>query len=577
MKKNKIIISAVSAIFAGVFAVSCTGNFEEMNTNPNEVDPADLPLSAQCSEPLRYCYPPQQNMFQFWGSLTFDWYSGYFCPPHSNFTNVDMGENRGHSGGMYENYYLHIFNNTRKLITMCEEAGNNGLAATFRVVQAYGTLQCTDTYGPIAYSSILSGEYESWYPFDSQQQIFGAMLDDLAKAVADLQGMSADEKTTLATYDEWCGGDSELWIKVANTLRLRMCLRLSKRVDEMAAGGYDIKKIAAEAAANTLANGGKDIYINKQLENEMWLMFAWADGGFNANLVSLMTGLKDPRQPYYMMKNTGYILTPGTELEYDEDNNVKDTPNILMKPNTDYVGIRFAAGLPAKGADDNVWGNYSGWPTRYDAPLPMFKQAESYFLLAEAALRGWISGNVKVHYEDGIRASINNEYNSHKDWRVDGAEAITAPTEADINAYINGETGQADHVDPAKSEYNAKAVNPLGVKWDDVASNEDKLWRIMTQKYIAVFPLAVEAWPEQRRTGYPKLFEPLVNKSQGNVTSSEGVRRQLYSSNAYTTNDQGVTGGIELLNKENSSTSGHSGDIGGTRVWWDNAAKGNFD
>jgi len=562
--KNKIIILVISSVLAGLAAVSCTGKFEEMNTNPSEVDPADLPLSAQCSEPLRYCYPPHQNMFQFWSSLTFDWYSGYFCPPHSNFTNVDLGENRGHSGGMYENYYLHIFNNTRKLIAMCEAAGNNGLAATFRVVQAYGTLQCTDTYGPIAYSSILSGEYESWYPFDSQQEIFQAMLDDLGKAVGDLKSMSPDEKLTLATYDEWCGGDSELWVKVANTLRLRMCMRLSKREGEMRAAGYDIRKIAADAAENTLANGGRDIYIDKQLENEMWLMFAWVDGGFNANFVSLLSGLKDPRQPYFMSKNTGDICRPGTE-------------EVLCPKNTEYVGIRFAAGLPGKGASDNVWANYSGWTQRYDAPLPMFKQAESYFLLAEAALRGWISGNVKQLYEEGIRTSIKNEYNSHKNWLVDGVPALVEPDEAAISGYINGETGQSAHVDPAKAEYNAEAVNPLGVKWDNGATNEDKLWRIMTQKYIAVFPLAVEAWPEQRRTGYPKLFEPLVNKSQGAVTSSEGVRRQLYSSNAYTTNDQGVKTGIELLDKENSSKTGHSGDIGGTRVWWDNAAVGNFN
>ena len=67
-----------------------------------------------------------------------------------------------------------------------------------------------------------------------------------------------------------------------------------------------------------------------------------------------------------------------------------------------------------------------------------------------------------------------------------------------------------------------------------------------------------------------------MNESLGAVSSEEGVRRQLYSSNAYDTNAQGVEGGIQLLNQENSSQSGHTGDTGGTRVWWDNAAKGNF-
>ena len=148
-------------------------------------------------------------------------------------------------------------------------------------------------------------------------------------------------------------------------------------------------------------------------------------------------------------------------------------------------------------------------------------------------------------------------------------------TDADINEYINGTSTQIDYVDPIDSKLNAKAVNKLCVKWDDAAGNEDKLARIITQKYLALFPLSTEAWAEQRRTGYPVLFPPYVNESQGAVTSEEGVRRQIYSSNAGDTNAQGLAGGIELLNKENSSKT-HTGDIGGTRVWWDNAGKGNF-
>ena len=119
-------------------------------------------------------------------------------------------------------------------------------------------------------------------------------------------------------------------------------------------------------------------------------------------------------------------------------------------------------------------------------------------------------------------------------------------------------------------------MNTLGVKWDDAASKEDQLARIQTQKYIALFPLSNEGWAEQRRTGYPKFFVALVNKSKGAVDTQEGVRRVIYSNNAYDTNAEGVKGGIELLDKENTSKKGISGDKGGTHLWWDNANKGNF-
>lgn len=567
MKKNKILKyalwMALPVLGSGVMT-SCTDSFENLNTSGVQVDPNELPFSAQCTEPMNYCYPPQQNMFQFWTNLTIDLYGGYFMTPNGNFTNGDMGENRGHSGGMYENYYLHIFNNTRRIIADCDASNQLGLAGVMRIVQAYGTLMTTDAHGPLAYSSILSGEYESYFPFDSQQDIYIAMLKDLDKAITDIQNMTEAEKLTLATFDSWCQADTELWVKIANTMKLRMALRLSKREAEMNAAGIDLKAVAAAAAPNTLATVNKDIVIDKSLENEMWLMFNWGDCGFNANLVTLMSGMKDPRQPLYMTKNVNDVT-----VKVGEENKV------VVPKNTEYLGIRFASGLPGK---PNSWSNFSGWidtPNAlgvYSMPLPIFKAAESYFLLAEAKLR-WNIGSESIQslYENGIRVSMENELA----YRGKYAQITAYPANA-VEDYINGTTGQIDFVDPANTALSTPALNKLGVKWDEGASNEQKLERIMIQKYLALFPLSTEAWAEQRRTGYPRLFPAYVNESNGAVDTEEGVRRVIYSSNAYDTNAKGLEEGLKLLDKENSSKKGISGDKGGTHVWWDNADKGNF-
>lgn len=567
MKKNKILKyalwMALPVLGSGVMT-SCTDSFENLNTSGVQVDPNELPFSAQCTEPMNYCYPPQQNMFQFWTNLTIDLYGGYFMTPNGNFTNGDMGENRGHSGGMYENYYLHIFNNTRRIIADCDASNQLGLAGVMRIVQAYGTLMTTDAHGPLAYSSILSGEYESYFPFDSQQDIYIAMLKDLDKAITDIQNMTEAEKLTLATFDSWCQADTELWVKIANTMKLRMALRLSKREAEMNAAGIDLKAVAAAAAPNTLATVNKDIVIDKSLENEMWLMFNWGDCGFNANLVTLMSGMKDPRQPLYMTKNVNDVTVK-----------VGEEDKVVVPKNTEYLGIRFASGLPGK---PNSWSNFSGWidtPNAlgvYSMPLPIFKAAESYFLLAEAKLR-WNIGSESIQslYENGIRVSMENELA----YRGKYAQITAYPANA-VEDYINGTTGQIDFVDPANAALSTPALNKLGVKWDEGASNEQKLERIMIQKYLALFPLSTEAWAEQRRTGYPRLFPAYVNESNGAVDTEEGVRRVIYSSNAYDTNAKGLEEGLKLLDKENSSKKGISGDKGGTHVWWDNADKGNF-
>ena len=228
--------------------------------------------------------------------------------------------------------------------------------------------------------------------------------------------------------------------------------------------------------------------------------------------------------------------------------------------------------MAQKGSEGSYGYKMSQWVGDYNVPLPIFKAAEAYFLLAEAKLR-WDIGSESVQslYEKGIRLSIKNELAYKGAWA--GVDKIS---DAEIDAYINGTTHQADYVDPGNSKNNCKAVNLLGVKWDNAASKEDQLARIQTQKYIALFPLSNEAWAEQRRTGYPRFFVALVNKSNGAVDTEEGVRRVIYSSNAYDTNAKGIEGGLKLLDQENTSKKGISGDKGGTHVWWDNADKGNF-
>ena len=122
MKLNRILkYAAVSALVVstGVMTMGCTDNFENLNTDPYEVDPDELPFSAQFKEPFSYVYAPQQNLFQYCFNLNIDLFSGYFMTPH-NFNgsgNVDYALNRGFCGGMYENVYLHIFNNIKDRLT----------------------------------------------------------------------------------------------------------------------------------------------------------------------------------------------------------------------------------------------------------------------------------------------------------------------------------------------------------------------------------------------------------------------------------------------------------------------------
>lgn len=551
MNIKKIISYASAAALmamSGIALTGCTDNFETLNTNKYEVDPNNMPFAAQFIEPMTYVYAPHQNMFQFWTNLSIDLFGGYFMTPH-NFGgngNVDYKLNRGFCGGMYENYYLHLFNNTSRLIKACDEKGITDFAAVMRVVQAYATACATDAYGPIAYSSVIESNGVS-FAYDKQEYIYNSIFKLLDDAIAGFKsGTSTAEQ--MQVFDYWCNGDKTLWIKVANQFKLRYAMRIVKANPTLA------KQKAEEAVqGGVLTSADRDILIDHGISNELTRMFEWGDCGMNANLITIMEGFNDPRIGLYMTKNTGDVQVNGATV---------------VAKGAQYLGIRGGCELPNK---PNAWANYSGIVCSYATPLPVMKVAEAYFLRAEGALRGWsMGGTAKDLYEEGIKVSMQNELKYKKAY-----SSVTSITDAQITAYINGTTTQANYVDPANSANNINAQNTVSVKWDDSATNEEKLQRIIIQKWIANFPLSTEAWADYRRTGYPKLFPNRVNKSEGTIDTDEQIRRLIYSTVEINTNNAEMQKGIELLNQENTSTK-FKGDIGGTRVWWDKQGVANF-
>ncbi len=260
MKLKNIIRYAAALALPIALLGSCTGDFEELNTNPYEVNPEDLPFEAQFTTPLSYSYPCQQNLFQFWTNLQIDIYGGYFESPNGGFTNQRYNMNRGHCGGMHENFMQKIFNNTRRLIRQCETNNQPDFAAVMRVVEVYNLLNYTDTYGPVPYSSVIAAdelpERPGSYAYDTQEQIYETMISQLNKAI---EGF-ATETPGLGGFDIWCNGDHALWLQVANQLKLRIALRMVKVAPALA------QQYAAEAVQGGVLTD-TDILISKGFEN----------------------------------------------------------------------------------------------------------------------------------------------------------------------------------------------------------------------------------------------------------------------------------------------------------------------
>jgi hypothetical protein len=139
-----------------------------------------------------------------------------------------------------------------------------------------------------------------------------------------------------------------------------------------------------------------------------------------------------------------------------------------------------------------------------------------------------------------------------------------------IRNYLETTSGGFPYIDIYENANSISEGSPLlnnaPVKWYENASDEEKLQQIITQKWIANFPLSFEAWAEFRRTGYPKLFPVKINDSNGSIDTDIQIRRLPFAKQDRDTNNEEVIKAESLLKGP---------DTGGTRLWWDED-KSNF-
>lgn len=304
------------------------------------------------------------------------------------------------------------------------------------------------------------------------------------------------------------------WMRFANSLRLRLAIRIAmadpnKARDEAHKSlthPAGLLEEAYEVVAVSTAGTG---YSNPLGE----INKAWGEVFMNANMESILKGYKDPRLSRY--------FEPATGQGYSGE----------------YRGIRQGTGF-----NHSRYSEHSRSTITQKTDAILMTPAEVWFLRAEAALRGWSGEDAGTCYEQGVRSSFNQ-------WRV-----------GEANAYLQSDHVAADFVDTFTPDYSAKALCLVSPAWDEEASRETKLEKIITQKWIACYPEGCEAWAEQRRTGYPRLFPVLVNKSNGKIDTRTMIRRLNFPVSIISGNPAQYSALCEYLGGP---------DTGGTRLWWD--------
>lgn len=445
----KIIIKIYTCILLAVSAISCT-NFEELNKDPNkptETSP-QLLLTTVCWDVFS-----EHDNFQYESRM--------------------LVSTDGESSEQFYNWTrgnFNFYNNLRNIQKLEEESmrtNSNAYLATAKFFKAWYFYKLTLRFGDIPFSEAIQGEQKEIYTakYDTQEDVFIGILKLLKEADALLEG-----NNEIINGDILHEGSLEMWQKLVNTFRLKVLLTLSHK---STIGGETIaSKFANIYSTKALMNGISESTQISFLDQSgsRYLNFNSSRFGsgvyMDSTFVQKLIDRKDPRLFVYCTQ-TANALKTGKNIDdfssYEGGNptvqyslvNEKAATGNLSKPHARYYKNPICESILLL-----------GYP-------------EQQFIIAEAILRGWISGDAKVEYNKGIKASF--------------AFFADQVSTKDYSSYLSSK---------ASDKY---LLNPF-VDLNQAASKDIKISYVITQKYLQTYFQADKTpFFEQRRTNYPEF------------------------------------------------------------------------
>ncbi|MEN7547504.1 SusD/RagB family nutrient-binding outer membrane lipoprotein [Rapidithrix thailandica] len=462
------------------FLFSCDKDFGDFNLNPDAVTQVDSKLlfSDAMVSTSAMDMEPRTNYFHAFMQYGF---SGFWS-----------GTNYNISDGIVQRYWNNFYQNPVKTIEFAinqlegEPELVNTLSAA-RIWRVFLYQKLTDVYGDIPYSeagkTFLTREFTP--VFDSQQAIYTDLINELREAKA-----AFDTGARAVEGDQFYGGDVDKWTRLANSLLLRIGLRLLK-VDATQANSL----IQEAFNGGVMRNMGESPILLHNEDRPSGYNFNLGDQQFQLHktLVDHMKTTGDPRLRIY------------GAIHMDQQ--------IISTDTSTYEGYSFDGTDPAATVQVS-------FPIFRPATNPFFHfhYTQVELLLAEAAARGIIASDAADHFAKGIRAHMQSL-----------STFTTNPTipEAEIDSYL--------------------ANNPL-----PTGSLDEMVEAIATEFWVAGFLFdADEVWSNWRRTGYPDLT-PNPNTLTGASDSPGRIPRKLpYPRRELDVNTTEVTRALSNYNGQN--------------------------
>lgn len=455
------------ALLAGlVLAVgACENDLTEVNQNPNA--PTDVGAAFLLPQSIRAAV---QNTFGAGQMLSHT----AIWPQHAvelQYPDEEEGLVRASRMQSYwDGYYAGPLADIQTVIDKGTEAGNGSITGVGLIWKAWIFHIVTDSWGDIPYSEALKGAENTTPAYDAQQAIYQGMIQNLTDGQAMLAGAA------FGSGDILYGDDMSKWKKFANSMRMRLAMRMAQ-VDP---GAAQAAFVAAYNAGGFTSNADNAMFAWPGAPYRNPLFENWQgrdDHGISATMVDTLTSLADPRLELY--------AEPAAE-------------------DGEYRGLQNGDITPEHSIS---WYSRIGdfWRANGAAtPTALITYAEVLFLEAEAAYRGWIAGDPASLYEQGIRANMT-QYSY-----------MNAPTAAEIDAYLAQPVIQYDA---------ARGLSQIQLQqWIGLYMNGSEAWSTWRRTGVPDLQpgpdLTVSRIPV--RFSYPDLEQSLNNTNLQAAVSRQG-------------------------------------------------------
>lgn len=509
---NKHILKsmALGALLVGGLAMqtACTAGFEEANrpghkVSAEELDRDNYSTSSFLTQLVNEAFPEQENTYQMTEDLIGNYLGRYMTYANNGFSDKNFARFNAPNGWVSWPFNNSLPKATSAFKAIAAKTGREGvLYAQALVLRAQVYQRYVDMYGALPV-----GLEQDDAAYSSQEDVYKLLVANLDTAALLLKPFNTS--TVNEENDKVYEGKVSKWYKLANSLKLRMAIRM-----RYADPAFAKKTGEAAVAAGVITSNDDNCAVTYVPNGQYKTSIEWGDSRACADLECFLTGYADPRLRTYFkpaQKTSGRAIVgclAGAKIE-----NKKKANEIYSAANV---------GQNTRG----VW----------------LTAAEMAFCRAEGVLAGWsgMGGTAKDLYEEGVKLSFEQ-------WGAGSAASYLENSTAKQADYTDAEGGFGQ---------SQAAVSTITIKWNDGATAEEKLERLMTQKWIALFPDGQEAWSELRRTGYPKVF-PVAQSTSG--YSLKVPNRIPFAVDELTKNPTNYRKAVQLIG---------GNDDYATKMWW---------